>query len=121
MKTKIKTIVGVAVIVLATILIQGCSTFKAAATTDLTVETALAGYDIAAKAGKTTVAQNQKVKAAYVKYQASMALLCDIGASYASGGQTNLTTSAEMQQATVAASQALSDVLTIVQTFTPTK
>ncbi len=102
----------------------GCGTsaqkaaFNVAGSTAITVPSALRLYNVAAAQGRTTIEQNQKVKAAYLKYQASFALLCDAGAAYSAGGQdSNAPAAAALQQATINSAQSISDFLTLVQSF----
>lgn len=101
----------------------GCSspqktTYRAAGATSVTAEAAVRAYNAWAKQGKTTVAQNQKVKAAYEKYQASFALVCDLGAIYAaSGSATNTPATAALQQALADNGAAIADIVNLVQTF----
>lgn len=104
-------------------LITGCGTtaqktvYRSAATTSVTVEAALHGYNAFAKAGKTTVEQNRKVKEAYEKYQAAFAVVCDAGAIYAATGGTNAPASAALQQAVLNSSQTITDLVNLVQSF----
>lgn len=91
--------------------------YQAAGTTSVTVESALAAYDVLAKAGKTSVAQNAQVKAAYLKYQAAFAVLCDAGAVYAATSTTNAPAAAALQQAVANANASINDVVTLVESF----
>jgi hypothetical protein len=93
-------------------------TYQAAATSSVTVETALQAYDVFAAQGKTTPQQNAAVKAAYERYQAAFAVVCDAGAVYASAGQTNApAASAALQSAVLNANQAISDMMALLQSF----
>ncbi len=97
--------------------------FQTAGITDVAVTSALAGYDLAAKDGRTTVAQNQQVAAAFAKYQQAMAVALDAGAIYAASSQTNANDTAAAQalsQATLTATASLTDVLNLISTFTST-
>jgi hypothetical protein len=102
----------------------GCSstpqtvTYQAAATSSVTVETALKAYNDFAASGKTTPAQNAAVKAAFERYQAAFALVCDAGAVYSATSQTNApAASAALQTAIVNANQSISDLIAVVQSF----
>jgi hypothetical protein len=103
--------------------ITGCGStpqrvsYQSAATTTVTVETALRAYNEFAKAGKTTPEQNAKVKAAYVKYQAAFAVVCDAGAIYAASGGTNAPANAALQQAIVNSGATITDLINLVTTF----
>jgi hypothetical protein len=92
--------------------------YNTASGTSITVETALAAYDQFAKAGKTSVVQNQQVAAAYAKYQAAMALVCDAGAVYSATSETNAApASAALQQATSNATQTITDLVNLIRSF----
>lgn len=105
----------------------GCATspqaasYQAVGTATVTVEQALKAYDAWAKAGKTSIAQNQEVAAAYAKYQAAIAVVCDAGADYAA---TSVTNSAGLSGAQVAlsaaeanATQSLTDLENLITSF----
>ena len=93
-------------------------TYQAAAATTVTVEVALRAYNVFAAQGKTTVAQNQQVKAAYEKYQAAFAVVCDAGQIYAATGGTNAPAASLAMQAAVAnASASQTDIIKLVQSF----
>ena len=111
---------------LATLLISthcGCganaqkTTYRIAATTPVSVEAALRLYNVAAAQGKTTIEQNQKVKAAYLKYQSSFALLCDSGAVYAAAGPGDAPAAAALQQAVQNSSATINDFIALVTSF----
>lgn len=92
--------------------------YQSAGTTQITVEAALRAYDVFAAQGKTTPAMNAKVKAAYVKYQKAMALLCDAGAVYAATSATNAPAASEaLSQAVANVNQEVSDTVALVQSF----
>lgn len=103
--------------------VTGCAsaprvTYQATSTSAVTVETALKAYDVFAAAGKTTPAQNAAVKAAYEKYQAAFALVCDAGAVYSATSTTNAPTASTALQAAIQnANQAIADLVALVQTF----
>ena len=108
-------------------LLVGCQTtpqqvtYQAAATTSITVEQALQAYDVFAKAGKTTIAQNQQVAAAYAKYQTAFELACDAGQVYAAYSITNATgatgAQAAFSQAVANANQSLTDLKNLITSF----
>ena len=121
--SKLPLIAFLLVLPLAT-LSTGCQstpqavTYQAAATTSVTVEAALHAYNAFAAAGKTTVEQNLAVKAAFLKYQAAFAIVCDAGAVYAATGTTNApAASAALQTAIVNANATISDLVNLVRTF----
>ena len=91
--------------------------YKSTATVSVTAEAAIRAYDVLAAQGKTTVAQNVKVKEAFQRYQASFAVLCDVGAIYAASATTNAPAAAALQQAVLNTSASISDVVTLVQLF----
>ena len=93
------------------------ATYTAVSGTALTVETALAGYNQFAKAGKTTIAQNVQVKLAFDRYQAAMRVVCDAGAVYAATGNTSTPAAAALEQAALNAAQSITDFLNLLQTF----
>lgn len=102
----------------------GCKTtaqqavYQTAGTTEVSVETALAAYDQFAKAGKTTVAQNQQVASLYAKYQTAYAVVCDAGSVYAASSITNTAASnAVLNQAVVNASQTITDLENLITSF----
>lgn len=83
------------------------NTYVAMGTKRVTVQTGLGLWDQLVKSGKTTVAQEQAVKAAYIKVQGAAILLCDAGKALAAASQnTDATT---MQKLTAAFDQAVSD------------
>ena len=115
-------LLALALMLPSAVLFTGChttpqqATYQAAGTASVTVETALKAYDVFAAQGKTTPAQNAAVKAAYEKYQAAFAFVCDAGAIYASTGQTNTpAASAAVQTAIVNANQTIADLLALVR------
>ena len=92
--------------------------YKTAATTAVTAEAAVRAYNAWAAQGKTTVAQNQAVKAAFLKYQATFAVVCDLGAAYAaSGSNTNAPGAAALQQAIANSAASIADVVNLVRSF----
>lgn len=100
----------------------GCKTaqtvaLQSAQTTDVTVETAIQAYNVFAAQGKTTVAQNQQVAAAYAKYQVAMALVCDAGAAFTTSGTNSATASSALQAAVANANTEITDVLNLIQSF----
>ena len=122
--SKLPLILLVALLALPLAFSAGCKsspqavTYQAAATSSVTVEAALHAYNAFAAAGKTTVAQNQAVKAAFLKYQAAFAVVCDAGAIYAATGSTNGTgASAALQTAIVNANATLADLVNLIKTF----
>lgn len=126
---KLKTILIAACIAFtlftgATSLLTGChttpqqATYRAAATTTVTVEVAVRAYNEFAKQGKTTVQQNQQVKAAYEKYQLAMNIVCDAGEIYAASSTTNNAAADLALQAAMAnAQQTINDVIALVRSF----
>jgi hypothetical protein len=104
--------------------VTGCKTapqtvaYRAANGTTLTVETAIRTYNVFAAQGKTTVAQNQQVKAAYEKYQAAMLVVCDAGAIYAATSGTNApAASLALQVAVQNSTASIADVVNLIQSF----
>ena len=93
-------------------------TYQVAATSSVTVETAIHAYDVFAGQGKTTPAMNARVKAAYERYQAAMAVVCDAGAVYAATATTNApSASAALQTAIVNANGTITDLVNLVRSF----
>jgi hypothetical protein len=105
----------------------GCSTtaqqaaYQAAATTTVTVDTAMnlwGAYVAANHPGPTAEA---KVKAAFEKYQATMAVVLDTGAIYASTSATNSAAAgpaqAALNTATAQAAAELGDLETLITSY----
>ena len=119
MKTIITILIGIA---LCTATFTGCKstpqviTYQTVATTGVTVENAIKAYNVFAKAGSTTVAQNLAVKDAYERYQKAFAVVCDLGAIYAATSGTNApAASAALQQAIVTANQTMADLFILIK------
>ena len=92
--------------------------YQTAATTSVTVETAVRTYNVFAAEGKTTVEQNRQVKLAYERYQACMAVLCDAGAVYAATvNNTNAPAAAGLAQAAQNVTTSIADVIALVRSF----
>lgn len=109
-------------LLLAGIYAAGCAStpqraaYQAAGTASISVETALHAYDVFAAQGKTTPAQNAAVKAAYLKYQAAFAVVCDAGAVYAASGQTNAPAiGAALQTAIINANNTIADLINLIR------
>jgi len=108
-------------------LMTGCGTtpqkvaYQAAGTTTVSVDTAMSLWGAYVAANHPPVAQEAAVKAAYEKYQASMATACDAGAIYAATSVTNAPglskASLALQQATSTAGQELTDLETLISSF----
>jgi hypothetical protein len=88
--------------------------YRAAMTGDVSVEAAIQVYNSFAKAGKTTVAQNDAVKAAYIKYQRAFDVLCDAGEVYAAADAGSV---AAYQQAAIGFAQSAQDVKDLLASF----
>ena len=123
-KNFMKLILILAALVAAAVMFSGCKTtdqraaYTTAATINVTVEGALAAYNELAKQGKTTLAQNQQVAAAFEKYKTAMLVLCDIGITYSTYGSTNTPTlSGALQTATLNASAAIADFVALTKSF----
>lgn len=111
----------------APLFILGCQStpqavsYQVASTTNITVDQAIQAYDAFAKAGNTTIAQNQQVAAAYAKYQAAMMVVCDAGAAYSASSNTNAsgaTGAAGVLQAAVSnANQSITDLENLITSF----
>lgn len=106
--------------------VTGCNTtpqrvtYEAAATTTVTVETAIKAYNVyvAGKTDATTIAHNQAVKVAYLKYQAAAAVVCDAGKIYAATSATNAPAANEALDEAVADRNAtIADVINLVKSF----
>lgn len=87
--------------VLSLLLLAGCSTsdqkaaLQVASGTVVSVDLAMKEWGAYVKANHPPVAQELAVKDAFQKYQASMVVVCDAGAVYAStAGSTNLSSAA---------------------------
>jgi len=83
---------------------------KSVSGVSVSVEVALGAWDQFVKAGKSTVAQEQQVKAAYAKYQAAFSVMCDAGATWSASENTTNATAA-----TAAYSYAAQNVTTELQ------
>jgi hypothetical protein len=106
--------------------VTGCKTtpqqasYQAAGSASVTVEAALQAYNVfvTGKTDAATIKQNAAVKAAYLKYQAAMAVVCDAGAIYAASSGTNApAASLLMQQAVSNANASIADLVALVQSF----
>lgn len=104
----------------------GCTTpqttaYQTVATTKVTVETAMHLWGAWVAAGKTTVAQELQVRAAYQKYQACMVVVCDAGAAYSAYVTTNAAgatgASGALQQAVANATQSIADLENLITSF----
>ena len=94
------------------------TSYRVAATTTVSAEAAVRNYNVFAAAGKTTVAQNQRVKAQYEKYQLAFSLLCDAGADYAAAGSDPASPAAAVFQSAIANSAAtLLDLTKLLNSF----
>ena len=105
--------------------LEGCKSsaqktvFQTTATTSVSVEAALREYNALAKAGKTTIAQNRQVKAAYLKYQAAFAVVCDAGQVYAAAAKSGdpAPAAAALQEAVKNSAQTITDIINLVGSF----
>lgn len=101
---------------------SGCATtqratYQVASSTSVTVEVALKTYNVFAAQGKTTIAQNIKVKEAYERYQVAMEIVCDAGQAYAATGGADGSTSAALQEAVSNANTSLADLINLIRSF----
>lgn len=102
---------------------NGCSTtakqtaYKTAATTQVTVSTAMTFWGDWVAAGSVTKEQEQKVKMAYETYQKAMAIVCDAGAVYSASG-TNVTSLNAFEVAVANANTSIADLVALVKTIT---
>lgn len=123
MKFKLNLLALILVAFVICVPLSGCGTtaqrasFQTASGTAVTVEVGLAAYNQFAKAGKTTLNQNLKVKEAFEKYKLAMATACDAGAIYAASNTTNAPAAAAYQQAMLNGAQSITDFLNLVQSF----
>jgi hypothetical protein len=106
--------------------ITGCNTpqraaYVAVGGTQVSAETALGAWNIYVGEYHPPVATEAKVKAAYEKYQAAMAAVCDAGAIYAASGVTNSAgqtgAGGALATAQANAAQSLSDLIALLQTL----
>jgi len=110
--------------------LTGCNTpqsaaYKTAATTQVTVDTAMhlwGAYVTAQKVAGTPVpvAQEQAVKAAYQKFQAAMVVACDVGAVWSASSVTNNSITGPANafaQAVVNANQTITDLTALIASF----
>ncbi len=102
---------------------SGCSTpqstaYKSAGTVVVSVDTAMHLWGAYVAANHPSAAVEQEVESAYEKYQASMLVVCDLGAAYAATSVTNATATQQAQlalsQAITNADQELSDLETLL-------
>lgn len=111
----------------APILTQGCKStpqsvaYQTAATTRVSVDTAMHLWGKWVESGQSTVDQEVKVRDAFRKYQASMLVVCDAGAIYAASGTTNAYgatgTAAALQQAISNCDTTINDLLKLIASF----
>lgn len=118
-----KKLFTIASILVATAIFSGCAnpqktTYESVGATVLVVESALKAYDQFALAGKTTVAQNEQVSAAYTKYQSAMLVVIDAGAVYSATSATN-TPAAQLalNQAEVNFTTEVTDLENLIKSF----
>lgn len=101
----------------------GCNTtpqrvaYQAAATTQVTVDTAMTVWGDYVAANHPGTNAEAKVAAAYEKYQASFAIVADAGAAYAATGGTNGTAQAALDVASGNAAQELADLENLIVSF----
>ncbi|HEV2210868.1 MAG TPA: hypothetical protein VG167_19005 [Verrucomicrobiae bacterium] len=106
--------------------LTGCSSaprvaYQAAATTQVSVDTAMNLWGAYVAAVHPPVSQEQAVATAYAKYQYSMAALCDAGAVYAAYSVTNASgatgAQAALQEAMATLSQSITDLESLIAGF----
>lgn len=97
------------------------STYRAVGTTVVSVDTAMKLWGDYVAVNHPSTAVEQQVKAAYTKYQRSMAAACDLGAMYAATSVTNAPAASQVNlalaQAMGTASQDLSDLENLIASF----
>ena len=91
-------------------------TYQAAGTTITSVDAAMNCWGVYVAANHPGTNAEAQVKAAFEKYQASAALVCDAGAAYAASGGTNGI--AAVNQAIANAGQNLADLQAVINIFT---
>jgi len=86
---KIKHIGIIVAIMMMVSTFAGCKStpYKVAATTTISVQTAMSLWGAYVSANHPPVEQEQAVKTAYEKWQLSMAIVCDAGKTYAAAQQ----------------------------------
>lgn len=117
------------ILLLSALLLSGCSgckstpqqiAYQAAGTTIVSVDTAMKLWGVYVATNHPPVSQELAVKAAFKKYQAAMAVVCDAGAIYAStAGSTNLigAASSALQTAVANANQSIIDLENLITQF----
>lgn len=95
--------------------------YVAAGSVQVSVETAMAAWNVYVGAQHPPLATELKVKAAYEKYQQAMVVVCDAGAIYAAAGVTNANgqtgAAAALDTARANAAQSLADLLGLMRTI----
>jgi len=110
------------------LVLPGCSSanrvaYEATATTHVTVQEAMKGWNLWVGQGKATVAQEQAVKNAFQRWQKAMLVVCDAGALEAAAAQTNMGTGgtagfgAALQQAVANAAREQADLVALIGSF----
>ena len=84
--------------------------YQTAGTAIVSVDTAMNLWGAYVAANHPGAAVETKVKAAFDKYQAAMATVCDAGAIYSATGTTNAPAAAALNQAVASAGQSLLDL-----------
>lgn len=113
--------------ILAAGFLAGCTTpaptitYRAAATTQVSVETAMNEWGAYVATVHPPATQEAAVKAAYEKYQTAFAFACDLGSAYASTTITNSAGTAPamlaLQNAEANAGQDIADLETLISSF----
>jgi len=96
-------------------------TYQTAGTTAVSVDTAMHLWGAYVAANHPGAATEAQVKAAFEKYQAAMAVVCDAGAIYAATSVTNAPAASQaslaLQQAIANAHNELADLQNLIRTF----
>lgn len=101
----------------------GCSTgaqqttYRTSSITHASVRAAMGGWNQYVAAGKATIQDEQKVKAAYEKYRQAQLAVINIAQSYGRVGQIDPTTQDQFQAALDASGKALAELLGLLNTF----
>jgi hypothetical protein len=110
-------------------LLNGCASaekaaYQATSATAVTVDAAMTAYGdyLKANPGALTDAQRAQVRAAYIRYQNCLVEVIDaeevvIASTSTNGSGTNSVTANAQTAALAAASQALTDLVTLLQSF----
>lgn len=124
-----KTIKKLSILLLSAVILTGCANgckstpqqvaYQTAGTTIVSVDQAMKLWGAYVKAAHPPVGQEQDVKAAFLKYQASMLVVCDAGAAWSQAvtPDAQLTAANALQIAVTTATENITDLENLIRQF----